>query len=466
MSAPTAPAAEVIDGAQLLNELHSLLTDYVVFPAPKAADAVTLWIAATHAQPAWQHATRLRIGSPMKRCGKSRLLDVIEHTSHKPVSTVDATIAALFRSIDHDDPPTLIVDEADAIWAKKAAEGTEDLRKLLNAGFGRGRYALRCVGPNQKVEQFATFAMVAIAGIGDMPDTITDRAVNVILRRRAASEKVKPFKLRRDVPPLHDIRGRLADWVASRLDDLTDAEPDAPVEDRAADVWEPLIAVADAAGGTWPERARAACLALSGEAEEDDTERSVSLQLLADLRSIFGEEQRMHGVTILEHLHRVEGAPWGNWYGRLLNANDLASLLRPYGVHSVDVKVDGQVRKGYRRDPLYDAWTRYLPLEESKTDETSGTGATPATPATPLVTETEEVAGSGSEALPATSVNALTREVAQVAGVARIPDALAQAGNGQGVAYSRCIRCDASLSNPAQRQRGTCGPCFVKVATP
>jgi len=147
----------LVDGAALLDELHSRVTDHVVFPSPKAADAVTLWIAATHAQPAWQHATRLRIGSPMKRCGKSRLLDVVEHTSHKPVSTVDATIAALFRSIDHNDPPTLIVDEADAIWAKKAAEGTEDLRKLLNAGFGRGRYALRCVGPNQKVEQFATF---------------------------------------------------------------------------------------------------------------------------------------------------------------------------------------------------------------------------------------------------------------------------------------------------------------------
>src|SRR5829696_1694469 len=200
----------LVDGAALLDELHSRVTDHVVFPSPKAADAVTLWIAATHAQPAWQHATRLRIGSPMKRCGKSRLLDVVEHTSHKPVSTVDATIAALFRSIDHDDPPTLLVDEADAIWAKKAADGTEDLRKLLNAGFSRGKYAHRCVGPTQQVEKFATFAMVAIAGIGDMPDTITDRAVNIIMRRRALSEQVKPFRLRRDGPVLHEVRDRLA----------------------------------------------------------------------------------------------------------------------------------------------------------------------------------------------------------------------------------------------------------------
>ena len=73
----------------------------------------------------------------------------------------------------------------------------------------------------------------------------------------------------------------------SRLDALTDAEPDMPVEDRAADVWEPLIAVADQAGGAWPERARGACLTLTGKAEADDAERSVSLRLLADLRTVF-----------------------------------------------------------------------------------------------------------------------------------------------------------------------------------
>jgi hypothetical protein len=416
MSAPNVPPPpEPENGTHLLDELHDRVTDYVVLPSPETADAVTLWIAATHAQPAWQHATRLRIGSPIKRCGKSRLLDVIEHTSHKLVSTVDATIAALFRSINHDDPPTLIVDEADAIWAKKAAEGTEDLRKLLNAGFGRGRYALRCVGPNQQVQAFATFAMVAIAGIGDMPDTITDRAVNIIMRRRAPREKVKPFKLRRDVPPLRELRDRLASWVASQLDELTDAEPDVPVEDRAADVWEPLIAIGDAAGGTWPDRARAACLALSGEAEVDDTERSTSLRLLADLRTIFGDTDRMASSAILDALHKLDGSPWANWYGRLLNTNDLANMLRPYGVHSVDVKVDGKALKGYRRDHLYDAWMRYLQPEDTKTDETT---ATPATPATPLVRDTSPVAPVAPAATPATPKNAVTRAVAPVAPVA------------------------------------------------
>src|SRR5829696_6696013 len=244
--------------------------------------------------------------------------------------------------------------------------------------------------------------MVATAGIGDMPDTITDRAINIILRRRALSEHVKPFKLRRDVPPLHEVRGRLAAWVAPRLDDLTDAVPDVPVEDRAADVWEPLIAIADAAGGTWPVRARAACLALSGEAEEDDTERSISLQLLNDLRGIFGDLERLATEAILDKLHKLDGSPWTDWYGRLLNARDLAKLLRPYSVIATDVKVDGRALKGYRRDHLHDAWTRYFPPKKSKPDETSGTSATPATSATSLVRGLEKVAGRPSYPRPAT----------------------------------------------------------------
>lgn len=402
-----------VDGAVLLDQLRDALTDYVVLPSEEAADAVVLWIAATHAQQAWQHATRLRIGSPTKRCGKSRLLDVIEATCYQPVATVDATIAALFRSINPDDPPTLIVDEADAIWAKKAAEGTEDLRKLLNAGFGRGRYALRCVGPNQEVKRFATYAMAALAGIGDMPDTVTDRAVNIIMRRRGPGEQVKPFRQRRDGPRLNDLRDLLSAWLRGMLPALEAAEPDLPVEDRAADCWEPLLAVADAAAGDWPKRGRAACRALADEAAESDTERSVSLRLLDDLRAVYGDQARMHTETVLTALAEIADAPWADWYGRRLNPRDLANLLRPYGVRAHDVKIDGVNRKGYYRDHLHDAWTRYLP------------SATPATSATAQVNGVQQVAGSASQALPATSGEALTSPVADVAGVALPPGATA-----------------------------------------
>ena len=57
-----------------------------------------------------------------------------------------------------------------------------------------------------------------------------------------------------------------------------------PVEDRAADVWEALVMVADAAGGHWPHRARNAAIAAS----INDDKASVGVQLLGDLRIVFG----------------------------------------------------------------------------------------------------------------------------------------------------------------------------------
>src|SRR5262249_39376618 len=132
-------------------------------------------------------------------------------------------------------------------------------------------------------EECATFAMVALAGIGDLPDTITDRAVIIRMRRRGPGESVSAFRTRRDAPPLHDLRGQLAGWAESQLDKLRDAVPEMPLDDRAADNWEPLVAVADAAGSSWPGRARRAAMVLAAEADAEAAETSLALRLLADL---------------------------------------------------------------------------------------------------------------------------------------------------------------------------------------
>lgn len=413
-------------GAALLAELHRALLAYVAFPSAEAADAVALWVVASHAQQAWEAAPRLVITAPEKQCGKSRLLDVIEATCHAPLVTVNVSPAALVRSIG-DDPPTLLLDEADTVFGRKAADANEDLRGILNAGHQRNRAYIRWDANARQAEHCPTFAMAALAGIGDMPDTIMDRAVVVRMRRRAPGETVQPFRSRRDGPPLNDLRERIAGWAAAQLDVLTDAEPDMPVDDRPADNWEPLVAVADVAGSDWPKRARSACLTLTGAAAEDTT---IGERLLADLRTVFGEREAMHGATILEALHGIEEAPWADWYGRPFNARDLAKLLRPYGVRSQDVKVADVNRKGYRRDALYDAWRRYLPE--------SALPATAATDATAQVSGTPEVAGSGQQALPATGTPPLTSGVAGVAAVADTPHDSAYAAEFRPCSVTSC----------------------------
>jgi len=399
-------------GAALLAELHDALTRYVVLPSPEAADAVVLWIAATHAVPAWNCAPRLDITSPVKRCGKSRLLDIIEATCHDPLLTVNISAAALVRSIG-DDPPTLLLDEADTVFGPKAADNHEDLRGILNAGHSRNRPYIRWDVATRGTERCPTFSMAALAGIGSLPDTITDRAVVVAMRRRAPGEAVARYRARRDGEPLAKLGARLGAWARAHVGELRNAEPDMPVEDRAADTWEPLIAIADLAGASWPARARTAALALTAD---DDTDTTLGARLLADLRDVFGDEDRLHGETILNALHKISEAPWADYFGHPVNARDMARLLKPYGVTAADVKIDGVTKRGYRREHLHDPWTRYLPPAH-------GGSATSATSATVQVTDGGQVAGSTRRVLPATSDLPPTCEVAEVAEVADTPPA-------------------------------------------
>jgi hypothetical protein len=370
--APEYAVAEVIDGAELLDELLSTIKSYVIFADQRQPVAVVLWVAATYAISVLQHATRLVVTSPQKRCGKSRLLDIVAGLGHSSLLCVNATPAAVFRSIKRteEQPPTLIVDEADALWGtKRNAENNEDLRALFNAGFQRNRPALRCVGPQQVPTEFPTFAMAAFAAIGRLPDTIMDRAIHIDLQRRATGETVAHFRIRRDGPKLTKLATRLAQWVAANIDTLAEAEPHLPVEDRAADAWEPLIAIADAAGGVWPKRARAACRALAKLAVESDDE--LGTVLLSDIRDIFADAQMPTGwagtpflrsQTLVNELRAMEESPWDE-KDHVLTPSKLAKLLKPFGIkpgHNA-----AKTERGYPLESLRTAFSRYLRPEPS-----------------------------------------------------------------------------------------------------
>ncbi|WP_020664084.1 DUF3631 domain-containing protein [Amycolatopsis benzoatilytica] len=345
------------DGAALLDSLRAALTRYVSLPSPETADAITLWIAATHAQPAWAHAPRLVIRGPEKRCGKSRLLDIVEAACHNPFITVNSSSAAVYRSVSND-PPTILVDEADTIFGPKA-DGNEDLRGLLNAGHQRNRPAKRYDATNNRVESIPTFAMAALAGIGAMPDTIEDRAVIARMRRRAPKETVAPYRHRRDRPALRTLADQLAEWLRSDLPALESAEPEMPVEDRAADTWEPLVIVADHAGADWPGRARRAVLALTAVDSEDGSE---TVRLLADCHAAFGAAPVLTTGQLLARLNADPEAPWCGHGPTGLTPAKLAKLLREYGIRSGNIRPDdGPQAKGYTRADFTDSWARYCP---------------------------------------------------------------------------------------------------------
>jgi len=369
------------DGGELLDELEASLVRYVILPSPEALAAVTLWIAATHAAQAWNTAPRLLITGPEKRCGKSRLLDIVEATCHRPVMTVNASPSAIYRLIGaaDGDPPTVLIDEADTIFGPAAGEH-EDLRGLLNAGHQRNRPALRWDVNTRSVEELDTYAMAALAGIGRFPDTIQDRAVIIKMRRRAPNEMVLPYRIRRDAPPLNRLRFRLHQWALTNLDQLTTAQPDMPLEDRAADTWEALIAVADIVGSSWPQRGRNAALVLTEQAQDDD-DGTIPTQLLADIQRALDGRQQIRTPDLLLALKADTEAPWASHGPTGLTARSMAVILKEFGIKACRVTIDGTQQRGYAANDFLDAWARYLPTptpsEVSQVSEVSNPQVSP-----------------------------------------------------------------------------------------
>lgn len=361
---------DMVSGADLLDEVEAMIRKYTIQPSEHAYVALVCYVAYTHAAAAFDFAPRLVLTSAEKRSGKSRTMEVAKCMSANPLVSANATVAAIFRSLGEDNIVTLCFDEADTIFGTKVkAEQNEDLRGLLNAGFQRGMPVLRTVPPKHDVQAFQTFAPAIIAAIGSLPDTVTDRAVNIRLRRRKTSEQVAPFRMRKDQPHLLNLGYRLGAWVKNHLDALEEAEPETPLEDRAADVWEPLFAVADLAGRDWPMRVRTAAIALTAEAAEVDEERSEGLELLADIRDVLDlvTSPFVGSSTLVELLKSKQES---RWMESGLTARRLSDLLKPYRIKP---KGKGKVR-GYDLDPFRDAFDRYLPttrLEPSKPSKTA-----------------------------------------------------------------------------------------------
>jgi hypothetical protein len=346
--------------ALLLAQVVDLLRRYVVFPSVHQVIAVALWAAHTHAIAAADSTIYLAVTSAERRSGKTKLFDVLELVVARPWRAVVPSEAVTFRKIAKD-LPTLLLDEADAIWGKDNEH--EGLRALLNAGHRRGVKVPRMVGSgaDMKVAEFEVFCPKAIAGIGKLPDTIDDRSVPVPLKRRMKIEYVERFRFKEAQALADPIRRGLERWGEEAIPLLREARPDLPdINDRAADGWEPLLAIADSAGGDWPQRARLAAVALHGDERRDET---FGVRLLADIREVFADagEDRLPSAELAKRLADLEEAPWGDLKGRALDARGLAWRLKRFEIGPKLVRFgDNKVVRGYSVGDFAEVWSRYL----------------------------------------------------------------------------------------------------------
>lgn len=381
------------DGARLLDDVRTFLARFVAYPSAYALVAHALWIVHTWLMDAWESTPRIAFLSPEPGSGKSRALEVTEPLVPRPVHAVNTSPAYLFRKVsDEAGPPTILYDEIDTVFGPKAKDN-EDIRGMLNAGHRKGAIAGRCVmrGKVVETEELPAYCAVALAGLDDLPDTIMTRSVVIRMRRRAPGEHVEPWRPRVNNPEAHKLRDTIASWAASCAQRLTgDFWPDIPdaVTDRDADVWEALLAVADLAGGHWPETARAAAITLV--AASKDRAPSLGVMLLRDLRTVFGAHPRLSTEDVLRGLNAITESPWPTIRrGEPLDARGLSTRLGKYGIKPEQFR-DGDSRgaRGYHAADLADAWARYLPPPKPKPDDDEddpGQSPNTAVPSVPCV---------------------------------------------------------------------------------
>jgi uncharacterized protein DUF3631 len=362
---------------QILDEIVTFVLRFVSLSHVQAS-VIALWVIHTHALEAAYTTPYLSVTSAEKQSGKTRLLEVLNAVVRNPWLTGRASAAVLVRKIDAQ-CPTLLLDESDAAFGGDR-EYTEALRGVLNYGHSHDGVTSLCISQGAKItfKDFRVFCPKAIAGIGQLPDTVADRSIPIRMKRRAKGEPVERFRPRLVREESERLRHRIAAWSGRNLPVLRDARPVLPdnLSDRQVDGAEPLLAIADLVGGDWPQRGRAALVALlTGEAAED---QSVGVRLLATIREVFDQQcqTRLATADLINAVCEVDPQWLDFSYGRPLGAAALARVLKRYGISAQRLRfADGRNLRGYERDAFEDAWDRYLPRKLEQVEQGSNDAA-------------------------------------------------------------------------------------------
>jgi Protein of unknown function (DUF3631) len=287
------PWPEPIAGAALLDEIANAVRKHVVM-SDQARDAVALWALHTYVIRRFAISPKLFVRSAVRSCGKSTLLEVLSHFVARPMLAANITTATAFRIIAKHQP-TLLIDEVDSFLGDN-----EELRGILDASHRHDGHVPRLVGDNYEPRNFRVYTAVALAGIGSLHSTLMDRAIVVDLQRRRVGESIASLRIGK-TGHLDDIARRIVRFVADNEEHIAAMEPAMPhgLYNRNADNWFALLAIADVAGGTWPQRARSAAEAarIAASGDEDWLEL-----LLADIRDAFGQEAEMASADLVEAL--------------------------------------------------------------------------------------------------------------------------------------------------------------------
>jgi hypothetical protein len=357
----TAPAWSPLE---LFSEIKAHVIRYVVLSRPEHADVIALWIMHTWVVDQADFTPYIYLHSPVMRCGKTQVQRVAEPLVKNPLRTCNVSEAALYREIE-ESHPTLLWDEIDSIFGtRKSSEANENKRALINAGYERGLKAIRMERGNGgfiKIS-FDPFCPKIIAGIGRLPETIVDRSIPILIHRRLKIQPCQKYrrKDRAAAKPIHDA---LEVW-SKNVELLEPRMPDF-MTDRQEDIWEPLLAIADAIGGDVPKLAREAARVLC----ENDDELGFGAMALAAIQKVVGDRGRITSADLISGLWEADALP-----SRLMEDEEpnhkkighwLSKFIKSYGGKPArKLRFGEQTFKGYEAAELKQVFDRYCPPEQ------------------------------------------------------------------------------------------------------
>ena len=354
----TAPPA---DPAQMVSDIERFIRRFVVLP-DAAYLSVAVWVLGTHAAQSFECFPYLALLSPAKRCGKTRLLEVLETLVCHPWRGTAPSPAALYRMMT--EAPTLLLDEVEALNAKNKSEAAQAILAILNAGHRKGATIPRCDGPSHQLRQFPVYGPKAFAAIGRLPDTLTDRSIVINMQRRTKAQTAERFLMARatvEAKPIRDAIANFAKHFHRKIEDAYRHALDRDLDflgDRDAEMWIPLFAACSVAVPEKLAELKRSAVALSGSKAGDDTDDSLPLKLLTDIRTVWPEgEEHFDTAGLIVKLKAEEESPWGDYE---LTPRKVATMLRPFGVEARCVRLGDRTCRGYEYDSLRSAFSRYL----------------------------------------------------------------------------------------------------------
>jgi uncharacterized protein DUF3631 len=359
------PSEAVEEPPNVLQLVHHIIEKHIDMK-PHERIAAALWVLHTHIFERFTISPRLAFTSPVRGCGKTTALAVLELLVHHSERFDNATPAVIYHLIDRSRGSTLLVDEADNLDLN--VNGI--LRAALNSGHRKGGSIRRVIRGEPK--KFSTFAPMAIAAIGILPLPLMQRSI-VIHMEKTTSGDIERFEAGdpNTTRRINIVYGFVTRWSHSKP--ALDLNPDLPkdLKNRIADNWRPLIGIADCFGPAWGKLARDTAATFAHAYHDEDA----GVILLSDIRTIFNRTaaDRMASVDLIMALLDIEESGWSEYRGmrddqqpKKLSVGEMARLLRPFGIRPRSIwpetarrRKGSSSRKGYYRSQFESAWERY-----------------------------------------------------------------------------------------------------------